>query len=200
MHCQNMVSKSGFAQQPGLLLHGNVVFRLMFQQWDLKTTATEVNNFPNLRVLASLVVSIASLRALACIEKENRFGGSIFGLACYIVHQVKKFCRKPDVNVTTVNIKQKLGILNATGTKEQDPDRDLPQNVTDPEYWLQKGVREAADLFNIMYRIKLLLDVSFTRLLLTSNEGPVRIQYKCLVPIYVFPEMKLRCLVISKTE
>ena len=25
----------------------------------------------------------------------------------------------------------------------------------------------------------------------TSNEGPVRIQYKCLVPIYVFPEMKL---------
>jgi hypothetical protein len=25
----------------------------------------------------------------------------------------------------------------------------------------------------------------------TANEGPVRIQYKCLVPIYVFPEMKL---------
>ncbi len=25
----------------------------------------------------------------------------------------------------------------------------------------------------------------------TVNEGPVRIQYKCLVPIYVFPEMKL---------
>jgi hypothetical protein len=25
----------------------------------------------------------------------------------------------------------------------------------------------------------------------TKNEGPVRIQYKCLVPIYVFPEMKL---------
>jgi hypothetical protein len=25
----------------------------------------------------------------------------------------------------------------------------------------------------------------------TSNEGPVRIQYKCVVPIYVFPEMKL---------
>jgi hypothetical protein len=34
----------------------------------------------------------------------------------------------------------------------------------------------------------------------TSNEGPVRIQYKCLVPIYVFPEMKLCGLVISKTE
>jgi hypothetical protein len=25
----------------------------------------------------------------------------------------------------------------------------------------------------------------------TANEGPVRIQFKCLVPIYVFPEMKL---------
>jgi hypothetical protein len=25
----------------------------------------------------------------------------------------------------------------------------------------------------------------------TANEGPVRIQYECLVPIYVFPEMKL---------
>jgi hypothetical protein len=25
----------------------------------------------------------------------------------------------------------------------------------------------------------------------TANEGPVRIQYKCLVPVYVFPEMNL---------
>ncbi len=25
----------------------------------------------------------------------------------------------------------------------------------------------------------------------TANEGPLRTQYKCLVPIYVFPEMKL---------
>jgi hypothetical protein len=24
----------------------------------------------------------------------------------------------------------------------------------------------------------------------TANEGPVRIQYKCLVPIYLFPEIK----------
>jgi hypothetical protein len=34
----------------------------------------------------------------------------------------------------------------------------------------------------------------------TANEGPVRIQYKykCLVPIYVFPEMKLCSLLISK--
>jgi hypothetical protein len=35
-----------------------------------------------------------------------------------------------------------------------------------------------------------------------ANEGLVRIQYKCLVPIYpyVFPGMKLCGLVISKTE
>ncbi len=31
----------------------------------------------------------------------------------------------------------------------------------------------------------------------TANEGPVRIQYKCVVMIYEFPEMKLRSLVIS---
>jgi hypothetical protein len=36
--------------------------------------------------------------------------------------------------------------------------------------------------------------------LYTANEGPVRIQYKCLVPIYVFPEMKLCVLLISKTK
>jgi hypothetical protein len=30
--------------------------------------------------------------------------------------------------------------------------------------------------------------------------GPVRIQCKRLVPIYVFPEMKLCTLLISKTE
>jgi hypothetical protein len=34
----------------------------------------------------------------------------------------------------------------------------------------------------------------------TANERPVRIKYKCLVPIYVFPEMKQCGLVISKTE
>ncbi len=31
----------------------------------------------------------------------------------------------------------------------------------------------------------------------TANVGPVRIQYKSLVPIYVFPEMKLCGLTIS---
>ncbi len=32
----------------------------------------------------------------------------------------------------------------------------------------------------------------------TANERLVKIQYKCLVQIYVFPEMKLRGLVIQK--
>jgi glycerol uptake facilitator-like aquaporin len=36
--------------------------------------------------------------------------------------------------------------------------------------------------------------------LYTANKGPVRIQYKCMVPIYVFPEMKLCSLVISNIE
>jgi hypothetical protein len=35
----------------------------------------------------------------------------------------------------------------------------------------------------------------------TADEGPLRlIQYKCLVPICVFPEMKLCSLLISNTE
>jgi hypothetical protein len=34
----------------------------------------------------------------------------------------------------------------------------------------------------------------------TANEGPVRIQYKCLDPIHVFTGMKLCNLLISKTE
>jgi hypothetical protein len=34
----------------------------------------------------------------------------------------------------------------------------------------------------------------------TAIEGLVRIQYKCMVPNYVFPEMKLSGLVISKTD
>ncbi len=38
------------------------------------------------------------------------------------------------------------------------------------------------------------------RVACTANEVLVRIQYKCLVIIYVFPEMKLCSLVISKTE
>jgi hypothetical protein len=34
----------------------------------------------------------------------------------------------------------------------------------------------------------------------TANKGLVRIQYKCLVPIYGIPEMKVYSLIISKTE
>jgi hypothetical protein len=34
----------------------------------------------------------------------------------------------------------------------------------------------------------------------TANERPARIQNKCVVQIYVFPETKLRSHVISKTE
>jgi hypothetical protein len=39
--------------------------------------------------------------------------------------------------------------------------------------------------------------IFYMRFYHTANEGPLRIQYKCLVPIYVFPEMKLDGLVIS---
>jgi hypothetical protein len=34
----------------------------------------------------------------------------------------------------------------------------------------------------------------------TANEGPMRILYKTLVPIYVISEMKLHGTVISETE
>jgi hypothetical protein len=37
----------------------------------------------------------------------------------------------------------------------------------------------------------------YSKMFYTANEGPVRTQYKCLVPIYVFPVKKT---VISKTE
>jgi hypothetical protein len=33
-----------------------------------------------------------------------------------------------------------------------------------------------------------------------ASKGPVRIQYKYLVPLYVFPEIKLIGIVISNTE
>jgi hypothetical protein len=44
------------------------------------------------------------------------------------------------------------------------------------------------------------LQQKFGASIFTANEGPVGIQYKCLVPIYVFPEIKLRGILISKTE
>ncbi len=36
-----------------------------------------------------------------------------------------------------------------------------------------------------------ILDLRTGKELCTANEGPVRNRYKCLVPIYVFPEIKL---------
>jgi hypothetical protein len=41
--------------------------------------------------------------------------------------------------------------------------------------------------------------MSLESVLHTANEGLVIIQYKCLVPIYVFPEMKMCSIVISET-
>ncbi len=37
---------------------------------------------------------------------------------------------------------------------------------------------------------EIVLKNSNEKTLHTANEGPVRIQYNCLVPIYIFPEMK----------
>ncbi len=50
-----------------------------------------------------------------------------------------------------------------------------------------------------LYR-KLLRYPEGKSLRLSANEGPMRIQYKWLVPIYVFPETKLCSLFISKPE
>jgi hypothetical protein len=45
---------------------------------------------------------------------------------------------------------------------------------------LFKGGRGLKDIYMVWQKVRY-----------TANGGPVRIQYKCLVPIYVFPEMKL---------
>jgi hypothetical protein len=34
----------------------------------------------------------------------------------------------------------------------------------------------------------------------TANEGPVRIQYKCLIPIYVFPKLKQNNNILSPSS
>ncbi len=46
-------------------------------------------------------------------------------------------------------------------------------------------------LFYIEKKIPLASIFLSSLALYPANEGPVRIQYKCLVPIYIFPEMKL---------
>ncbi len=57
------------------------------------------------------------------------------------------------------------------------------QPLTDPEAVDHSAVKVRAAKQETKF--------SWFYLLYTANEGPVRIQYKCLVPIYVFPEMKL---------
>jgi hypothetical protein len=42
-----------------------------------------------------------------------------------------------------------------------------------------------------------ILSISFSY---TANEGLVKIQHECLVPIYVFPEMKPQNLIFSNTD
>ncbi len=70
-----------------------------------------------------------------------------------------------------------------------------------PAVWI-KNVRETewtdhSKICSLLFFHEILHHFSLCR---TTNKGPMRIQYKCLVLIYVFPEMKLRGLVISKTE
>ena len=54
---------------------------------------------------------------------------------------------------------------------------------------ISEGFRECWASMNVMGSPRALFLTKTLRH--TANEGPVRIQYKCLVPIYVFPEMKL---------
>jgi hypothetical protein len=49
-----------------------------------------------------------------------------------------------------------------------------------------QSIDPAAFTFDVFYQIYQAICPRYI-----ANEGPVRIQYKCLVPIYVFPEMKL---------
>jgi hypothetical protein len=57
---------------------------------------------------------------------------------------------------------------------------------------------DVALLKTIMYRaIKTTGTLIVIKDSYTANEGQVRIQYKCLVPNYIFPEMKLCGFIIS---
>jgi hypothetical protein len=47
-------------------------------------------------------------------------------------------------------------------------------------------------LSHILYGwVRLIVSLRLISWTCAANEGPVKIQYKCLVPIYIFPEMKL---------
>ncbi len=72
-----------------------------------------------------------------------------------------------------------------------------------PLYWAGQylgAFLAALVLWGVYSDAILLVGTVNTGYMYIANEGPVRIQYKCLVPIYVFPEMKLCSLVIAKTE
>jgi hypothetical protein len=60
----------------------------------------------------------------------------------------------------------------------------------------QKGEEEDRTRIRRIFFLILVFSLSTTATVVryTANEGPVRIQYKCLVHIYVLPEMKMRSL------
>jgi hypothetical protein len=77
------------------------------------------------------------------------------------------------------------------------------QNVPDPEQRFEVSILKACCMDGILIWTSCWIIVLKKEQQLhthTANEGPVRIQNKCLVPIYVFPEMKLRGLIIFRTE
>jgi hypothetical protein len=71
--------------------------------------------------------------------------------------------------------------------------------VDDASIWADVGIHLTSNVTKMAAR-QLMIETYRVGDGHPTNEGPVRIQYKCLVPIYVFPEMKLSSLLISKTE
>ncbi len=59
------------------------------------------------------------------------------------------------------------------------------------------SLKKSQLLFNISYNGLTEVNIFYAAL---QIKGLWEFEYKCLVPIYVFPEMKLHCLVISKAE
>jgi hypothetical protein len=72
-------------------------------------------------------------------------------------------------------------------------------------FFLRRFLKERKSLLGAIFSflnsfLPFYMPVNCASSICTANEGPVRILYNCLVPIYVFQEMKLCSLVISKTE
>jgi hypothetical protein len=66
-------------------------------------------------------------------------------------------------------------------------------------YWIFHLPAYFKNLHSVVFIAKIVRSMYVIRL--HCKKGPVRIQYKCLVPNYVFREMKMkRGLIISKTE